>query len=627
MMDTTRRLAFTRLCCWVVVIAASLGWFCASPAKAQQHKPSILFINVDDLNDWNEVLGGHPQALTPNIKRLAQKGVTFTRAICASPVCFPSRTSLFTGMHPTVTGAISNFNWGRPWRFYAGDAITLPKHLESHGWRTFGAGKNFHDRNGPEFQEYFARPAEAKSVSGSGYARGPVGWAIADASTEEMPDHRVVSWGIERIKTTSESMFLSVGIYKPHVPWILPKECFDKYPLNSFQLPDARENDLSDLAPRLRLLAHNEAKFGTGFHQQLEQDDQVKLWARAYMAAVTFADQQLGRLLDAWEASEHSKNGIVVLWSDHGFMLGEKEGWCKFKPWYDAIHSNLIICGSGIPQNGKCDKAVSLLDIYPTLISQLGVEAPTNQSLDGNDLTPLLQKPDLTWNRPVVLSHEEDGIRYDVVMDNRYRMTRLITGETELYDLEADPHEWTNLAADDDHAATIQELERHLTFRVPTISGDTMLEAETTPCQTSADFRRRGNFHYWRKNAKASGGEYLCVELTQGVDSYVDFVVEIDQPGTYRIEADFGMVTHEGELAVSIADVTTEASQATAAYSTEELGPPLSFSKTTRFQSRPLGTIEVDKRGLKLLRLQLLTPKPVVLRIDKIRFIRTKVDQ
>jgi arylsulfatase A-like enzyme len=592
----------------------------ASSVCGANDRPSVLIINIDDLNDWNGVLQGHPQAITPNIERLAKRGLTFTRAICASPVCFPSRTAVFSGIHPARSGAISNFNWGRRWRFYVGDAVTLPKHLESLGWPTFGAGKNLHGDNRSEFRHYFARPPEPHVISGTGYVRGPLGWGVADACYEEMPDHRVVSWGIRQIQSTTGPMFLSLGIYKPHVKWILPQASFDRYPLDRFQEPVTQRGDLDDLAPRLQLLAHNEAKFGVGYHKELRNADQTRRWARAYLAAVTFADEQLGRLLDAWDASEHSARGIIVLWSDHGFMLGEKEGWGKFKPWCDSIHSNLIFAGPGIPQGMTCDKAVSLLDIYPTLIAQLGVHAPPKQTLDGNDLSPLLTDAATPWDRPPVMSHEEDGISYDVVMNNRYRMTRLVTVETELYDLLEDPHELTNLASEPEYTATIERLSEHVTFRTPIIDESGCVEAEGVPCQTSADFGRRGNFCYPRKNTDASGGAYLCVELTQGRDSYVDLIPDVRRPGTYEFGVVFGMATHEGDLAVSFADVATDARQATAEYPMTQLGQKqIALTKTRAFQTRNLGSVQVDTPGLKLLRIKLQSSQAMVLRIDRLR--------
>lgn len=587
-------------------------------------RPSVLFINIDDLNDWSGTLAGHPQAVTPNIDRVAAKGVTFTRALCSSPVCFPSRTSLFTGIHPVRSGAISNFNWGRPWRFYAGDATTLPKHLENHGWRTFGGGKNFHGSNKPEFQHYFGLPREAKAIKGIGYSRGPLGWGYAVKPVEEMPDYQVASWGIEQIEKTDEPALFSIGIYKPHVPWILPKSYFDRFSMDSFTPPAAPKDDLDDLSERLGLLAHNEAKFGTGFHEKLCEDGQDKAWARAYLASVFFADEQLGRLLDAWEASPHAKDGYIVLWSDHGFMLGEKEGWGKFKPWFDASRVNLIFSGPGIPEGKKCDRAVSLLDLYPTMLGLLEVEAPSPQKLDGRNLMPLLKSPEMEWDRPVVMSHEEDGIRYDSVLTNRFRMTRLITGETELYDHESDPNEWTNLAGQAEHAVTVDRLAKHLTFSIPQASEDGWLEGEDLPWQTSADHRRRGNFHYSRPNEGASGGRYFVGELRTGKKSYVEFVWEAEE-GEYEVGALFGPVNETMTLSVKSAVVTEEAVQATAEAEMQSVGSVVhTIKKKGGFQELEFGRLKIDRPGRHLLRFEQAGEGKAILRVDRVKLARTK---
>ncbi len=599
-------------------------------AQNRQHRPSVLFVNIDDLNDWNEVLEGHPQAITPNLQRLAQRSMTFRRAICSSPVCFPSRTSVFTGIHPVKSGAISNFNWGKPWRFYVKDAVTIPKHLESHGYVTAGFGKNFHDRDRPEFQFYKGRPKEPKTIKDSGYFKGPLGWAIVDVPYAEMPDHVVVSAAIDYLTGQDDPVFLSVGIYRPHVPWKLPNSCFEKYSLDHFELPNATPNDLDDVAPKLRKLAFNEAKFDVGFHDQLVQDGQDKAWARAYLASVTFADEQLGRLLDAWEATPHAQNGYIVLWSDHGFMLGEKNGWGKFKPWYDSIHSNLMISGPGTRPGTVCDKAVSLLDIYPTLIELLGLPEPTHQKLDGNSLVDLLANPESDWERPITMSHEEDGIRYDVVLDNQYRMTKTITGECELYDLDADPNEWRNLVNDSSYQSVIERLSRHLTFAYPEIPRDGWIEAEKLPLQISADYRKRGNYHYCLDSKAADHRTLVVCQLVKGQGAYADFIFDVRQPGRYEIGASVQEVDQSVDVDVLVDNVVADAGQADADWAMQQLkhGIELEQSNQWRMHEQQFGSVTFEKAGLKIVRFINTEDKPIQLRIDKIllRLVDGKLD-
>ena len=234
-------------------------------------------------------------------------------------------------------------------------------------------------------------------------------WDIADAPASEMSDYKAVSRGIEEIQSNKEPILLSVGIYRPHVPWIVPQEYFDKYPLDTLQLPEQRMNDLDDLPERFKLVAGLEAKFGKGYHDKLVKKGYDKQFIRAYLASVTFADEQLGRLLDAWYASPHAKTGYVILWSDHGYMLGEKKAWSKIKPWYDSSRSNFMIAGPQIPQGQMINNAVSLLDLYPTLVDLLNLPKPP-QELDGKNLLPLIKNPDMDWDYPVQMTSQMDGV-------------------------------------------------------------------------------------------------------------------------------------------------------------------------------------------------------------------------
>ena len=609
-----RRIAINlRLFALCLAALSSVQVACAQePSEAA--RPSVLFLNIDDWNDWNEVLQGHPQAITPNIKRLAERGVVFSNAICSSPTCFPSRSAIFTGIHPTRSGNIVNDNSIHPWRFYAPDAVTLPRHLSAQGWKSIGIAKNFHNGERKEFDEYISRKGgRLKQVQGSGINLNPSGvWGIAAVPTTQMPDYIAVSHGIEKLTSVEEPLFLSLGIYRPHVPWVVPKEYFDLYPLDEVQLPKRRADDLEDLPERFKLLAHLEAKFGKGYHQMLEDKGYDKQFVRAYLACVTFADEQVGRILDAWNASPHSKNGYIVLWSDHGYNLGEKEAWSKMKPWYDSAHSNLIIAGPGIAKGAVCDKAVSLQDLYPTLIDLLEVPSPP-QKIDGNSLVPLLKNPDAEWDKPVMMSSEADGIRYDVVLDNDYRMTRLITGETELYQLASDPHEFNNLAPNREYASVIERLSKHLTFRYPEIPEDGWIEAEDTPRQTSSDFKLRGNCHFPKSLAGASNGKIIGADLNAGEGSYLEFVIEIPIAGTYAIGA---TLSAGGSVTVLVDDVVDDSAQADTGFPMEEVGTiEHDNGKLTEFA---IGNATFNQSGLKLIRFMSNVSKQQ-LKIDRIR--------
>ena len=590
-----------------------IAWASLFPATGAE-RPSVLFLNIDDWNDWNSVLKGHTQAVTPHLERFAERSVTFTRAICSSPVCFPSRTSIFSGRHPSRTGAKSNSNGGRPWRSYVPDAITLPRHFSAQGWTSVGIGKNFHNGDQAEFDEYICRGKEPPPIRSTYRNLNPSGrWGVAAVPTTEMPDYISVSRGIQALKSHREGLFLALGIYRPHVPWVVPQEYFDRHPLESLKMPEHQEGDLDDLPERFRTMAHNPAKFGPGYHESLKAKGYDREKVRAYLACVSFTDEQVGRILDAWYASPHAKNGYVVLWSDHGYQLSEKEGWSKMKPWYDSARVNLMIAGPGLAQGEFCHKAVSLMDLYPTLVELLKLPAPP-QSLDGNSLVPLLKNPKADWNKPVLMSSEVDGIRYDVVLANDYRMTRFATGETELYDLNRDPHEFTNLADNPDYQSVIAKLSKHLSWKPTKPDQDGWLEAEDLPCQTSADFRQRGNFHYPHAHPDASKGKVVCANLRKGAGSYVEFVVKIEAAGDYQLSV---AVSAQGPCTLSTAPVVNDARQADAGYPMKEL-LRIEKGKPGKLKTVSAKTVRFDQAGLHLLRFSSLVPKQL-LQIDRIR--------
>lgn len=596
--------------------------FCLQIASAD--RPSVLFLNIDDWNDWNSVLDGHPQAITPNLERFATRSTTFTRAICSSPVCFPSRTSIFSGLHPVRTGAKSNWNWGRPWRSYVPHAITLPKFLSARGWKSVGIGKNFHNGDQAEFDDYTRRGKEPKPIPETFRNVNPSGrWGVASVPTHEMPDYLSVSRGIEALESNGAGLFLALGIYRPHVPWVVPQEYFDRHPLESLLMPERQEDDLADLPERFTTIARAPAKFGPGYHEMLEAKGYDREKVQAYLASVSFADDQVGRMLDAWHASSHAENGYVILWSDHGYQLSEKEGWSKMKPWYDSARVNLMIAGPGLTEGAFCNKAVSLLDLYPTLVELLGLAAPP-QGLDGNSLVPLLQNPQADWDKPVLMSSEEEGIRYDVVLSNDYRMTRFATGETELYHLDSDPHEFTNLLAlhssqsdegadNPEYKGVIAKLSEHLSLRQSEPDAEGWWEAEDLPHQSSSDFGQRGNFHYPLDLSEVSQGKAVCADLNKGAGSYIEFVLDIQKPGAYELAATLSV---GGTTSVLVDTVENDAAQADTGYPMKTVGTVEPGSGG--LQDVSIGVVRFDEPGLKLIRLMSRVPKQQ-LQIDRFK--------
>ena len=578
-------------------------------------RPSVLLINVDDWNDWNSVLKGHSQAITPNIERFAKKGVTFSNAICASPSCVPSRPALFTGIAPSRSGNISNDSGKRPWRFYAGPVtITIPKLFSQNGWASIGIAKNFHRGDVPEFDTYippFKTPKKLKKV-GLNLNSSAI-WDIADMPVSEMGDYKAASAAIKTIQSKKVPLLLSVGIYRPHVPWIVPQAYFDMYPPESLKLSERRVGDLDDLPERLKLVAGLEAKFGKGYHEKLVRKGYDKQFVRAYLASVTFADEQVGRILDAWYASPYAETGYVVLWSDHGYMLGEKNAWSKIKPWYDSSHSNFMVAGPGLPKDAVCGKAVSLLDLYPTLVELLDLPKPP-QKLDGNSLVPLLNNPDAEWDRPVRMTSQMDGVFFESILSNDFRMTRLATGETELYKLANDPHEFTNLAGNPKYAQVIEQLEKHLSFSYPEIPADGWMEAEEIPAQTSADYQLRGNCHYTLEDADASEERLVSALLYAGAGSYIEFIIDLPTSGTYHLE---GTLAMGGTCSVLVDDVRNDAAQADAGYPMKRI---CTLKPSKKLTDVSIGEVRFEKPGLKIIRF--VTEKKQEVKFDRLRLFK-----
>ncbi len=424
-------------------------------------KPNVLFIAVDDLNDWTGVLGGYPGIETPNLDRLAGRGVLFTRAYCSAPACNPSRASLLTGVRPSTSGVYHN---SQPWRRALPDAVTLPQQFQAAGYRVWGGGKIYHGAfpDPPSWQEYFKRPSDPqpKNRPVNGIAKtGHFDWGPVAVADEEMSDAIVTSWGIDFLKQKQpQPFFLAVGLFRPHLPWYVPQQYFDKYPLDSIKLPKVLENDLDDVP-----------SIGQGFarlrdHRNVTRTNNWEKAVQAYLASITFADAQVGRLLDALDASGYADNTIIVLWSDHGWHLGEKHHWRKFALWEEATRVTMMITAPGLTQpGGRCERTVSLLDIYPTLCDLCGLDKP--EALEGDSLKALLKDPAAEWTRPAVTTH---GRNNHAARSERWRYIRYADGGEELYDHEADPLEWKNLAADERYAGVKAELEKYF----PTVNAE-----------------------------------------------------------------------------------------------------------------------------------------------------------
>lgn len=447
------------------------GFCAATSVEPPVDAPNVLFISIDDLNDWVGCLGGHPQALTPNIDRLASEGVLFANAHSPAPSCRPSRTSVMTGYQPFETGVYSTGVELGSFRSRFPDLVTLPQYFKQHGYYTTGGGKVFHNSDPQSWDEYYPdqdtyyfgnpRP-DFRPLNGIDNL-GNLDWGAVDASIEEMSDYRYVAeWLRPALQQTyDQPFFMGIGFTKPHLPWFFPAEFFSMFDPESVVLPEVIAGDRDDLPPRP--LAWFEDAISQGVPTQENHNDILAAgkWNEAvagYLTAVYFADYVVGQTLDALENSAHADNTIVVLWSDQGFHLGEKEYWRKNTLWHESTRVPFIVCdkrSSGV--GTKIDQAVSLIDLYPTLAEMCGLPACTG--LSGESLMPLINNPELEVTRPAVCTKSRGN---HAVITNDWRYIRYSDNKKELYDLSNDPSEWTNLAEAVAYADVISELDAWL---------------------------------------------------------------------------------------------------------------------------------------------------------------------
>jgi len=433
-------------------VALFLMFAMASVATAAE-RPNVLLISVDDLNDWVGCLDGHPQSRTPNIDRLAQNGTLFENAHCQSPVCNPSRASMMTGRYPHSSGVyfLSPDLRQAP---VLKDVATMPEVFAANGYRTMATGKLFHTGDKRFFQEYQRSggfgPRPAKKIS-QPHGHPLWDWGVYPESDDDMPDRKAAKWAAEKLSQPGdEPFFMGVGFYRPHVPMYAPQKWFDLHPRNEIQLPLVREddrNDLSQYAIDLTNLRHVSPT-----HEWITGAGQWEHAVQAYLASVTFADDCLGIVLDALAASDHADNTIVVLFSDHGFHLGEKQRWAKRTLWEDGTRVPVIISAPGITPGQRSNRPVELIDLFPTLLELAGLPADADQQ--GDSLVPLLKSPAAEWDHPAITSF---GPGNYAVRSTRYRFIEYHDGSRELYDHETDPHEWNNLATDEKYAGVIAE--------------------------------------------------------------------------------------------------------------------------------------------------------------------------
>ncbi len=441
----------------LLLLLAVTGGFAAAQQPAADTMPDILFIAVDDLNDWVGPLGGHPQTKTPNIDRLAARGITFVNAHSPSAQCNPARTALLTGLRPSTSGVYDNNPDWRTQPVFA-DTVSLPRFLRDSGYATYGGGKIFHahtfypeghagyndqhawDGFYPSLEVQLPEEIRPMRVPQNGNSVDRVfDWAPIVADDRALGDGQVTAYVADKLMAAMDGpRFLAAGIYRPHLPWYVPQHWFDMHPLEDIRLPEVLENDLADIPPLGRKAELNADKY----HDWVVANDRWAEGVQAYLASVSFADAMIGRLIDALDASGRADDTVIVLWGDHGYHLGEKGCWRKMSLWARSTHTPLIFVAPGVAQAGaRSTRPVSLMDIYPTLAELAGLDAP--EYIEGRSLVALLRDPDIEWETPAVSTYRFNN---HAVISERYRYIRYADGSEELYDFIADPNEWYNLA-------------------------------------------------------------------------------------------------------------------------------------------------------------------------------------
>ena len=438
-------------------------------------RPNILFISLDDMNTWitpfNDLKSGKPVIFAPHLARLGNAGIKFTNAHTPVPLCKPTRASIMAGIYPRSSfHAISQYRNEE----FVGIA-TLTQHFSRHGYVTLGGGKIYPPLATPlahwDVYEAFDRPPDQKRVPDRVlstldplHPNDPFDWGVVDYDHAQMSDVEIADWAVQALQAEYDRpFFLGVGFHFPHLPWYLPEAYLNRYPLESIELPQVRDDDLDDIPPEGRHLAwvntfHGTSDYAHSDHAKVIRAGEWKRAVRAYSAASTFVDEQIGRVLEALQSSPYADNTVVVVFADNGMHLGEKQHWRKKTLWEEGTRIPLILYYPALfPFGGVVESAVSLVDLYPTLLDLSGLPAPAHP-LDGDSLLRAIESPDAS---------EEDfamstwGRGNASLRDRRWRYIRYAQGGRELYDHVHDPGEHVNLLRLPDAARHAERVERY----------------------------------------------------------------------------------------------------------------------------------------------------------------------
>lgn len=465
--------------------------------------PNVLFISLDDMNDWVGSLAGNDQTITPALDQFAKQGVNFTRNYAPSPGCNPSRSAMLTGLHTYTSGMYSNY---QEWRKVPAlqQVQTIGQHFRTNGYYTAGAGKIFHydqvdelgwddyypaiDNPMPEDNFPEKRPANMPVFK---YMYNMFDWGPLAIADEETGDYETVDYISRQLqKKHDKPFFLAAGIYRPHLPWFVPQKYFDQFPLETIRKPAVLEDDASDLGD----VAKEIITRGGNYHKHVVEAGQWEKAIQGYLASISFADAMVGRLLEALANSPYADNTIVVIWSDHGWQLGEKSHWRKFALWENTLRTVFMMKVPeglekmpGGSKNGiATDNLTSLLDIYPTLVDLCNL--PERNDFDGISLRAMLTDPQKKVSRPIISTYDYGS--YSIRYEN-WHYIRYIDDSEELYNLEDDPEEWHNLAEDQQYGNVKNKLAGYIPdeqIDLPEVSLIELMEHHVPPFRSKAYF-------------------------------------------------------------------------------------------------------------------------------------------
>jgi len=428
----------------MVILLSTLLFSCKEEVKRQP--PNVLMICVDDLNDWIGCMGGHPNSITPNMDKLASKGVLFTNAHCQAPICGSSRASIMSGLRPSTTGIygqITDENI-RKVGDVTKDIIFLPEYFKNNGYYTMGKGKIFHQYApagifdeavgrekgfGPKPEKRFKWDKKGTSTD----------WGAFPETDAEMPDYRTAKWAVEKLNANYQKpFFLVAGFVRPHVPWYVPQKWFNMHPREGVETPQYEIDDFNDL-PAISKAVHEMPMMPT--RDWAIKTGQWKDIVQSYLACVTFVDNYIGEVLNALENSKYKDNTVVILWSDHGYQMGEKQTFAKHALWQEATNAPLIISVPGMSKDVICNSPAEMLDIYPTLIDLCGL--PQYARNEGKSLKPLIEKSTTEGKNYAITTY---GRNNHAVVSKGYRYIHYEDGSEELYNRKNDPNEFENIA-------------------------------------------------------------------------------------------------------------------------------------------------------------------------------------